>query len=86
MYTISPHVAWQRVGEEVIIIELKTGNTLGLNPTASQIWSEINDSSLEAIAESIASTYELDLETATRDVAAFLDEMQQRGLVDRVNP
>lgn len=81
MYKISESVAWQAVGDEVILIDLNNGTTLGLNETGGMIWSAVTTSSLDEIAESLADKYGVDREATAADVKEFIAEMQRRGFV-----
>ncbi|MHB0971492.1 MAG: PqqD family protein [Thermoanaerobaculia bacterium] len=81
MYRIATHVAWQSVGGETIVVDLSTGNTMGLNATASLIWTAIESTPPESIAARLSDLYGIDLSTTIRDVNEFVDDMKRRGLI-----
>ena len=79
---IGPNVAWQIVDGEAIIVDLASGNTIGLNSTGTFLWSQIDggrdDSS---IAAALASEFDVSLETAEADTREFLETMHGSALV-----
>lgn len=78
---IQPHIAWQRIGDEVVFVDLKAGDALGLNATASFIWSRLDELSEEQISEEIAQSFLVGLSAARNDVREFVESMEQRGFV-----
>jgi hypothetical protein len=77
-----PCVAWQRAGEEAVIVDLDSGDALGLNRTGSFIWSRLETRTLAEIAEELSRTFEVAPGTAKEDVSSFVEEMRARGLVE----
>jgi hypothetical protein len=75
-------VAWQAIGDEVILVDLAGAKTLGLNPVGSFVWTLLPDHEEPAIAEDVARRFDVPLSTARRDVAAFLQMLRDRGLVE----
>jgi hypothetical protein len=71
------------MGEEVVILDLKSGTYYGLDDLGARIWNLIEQpASLVTIREAIMSEYEVDAETCDRDILAFLNRMQVAGLVE----
>jgi len=71
----------REVGNELIIVPL-TGNVaqmnelFTLNETAKFLWESISDDiSYEDLAKLLTDEFEVDAETARRDIAAFLSTM-----------
>jgi hypothetical protein len=52
-----------------------------LNPTANHLWELLAD----MLAQSLAGRYRIGIGQARSDVAAFLSEMQARGLIKAVD-
>jgi hypothetical protein len=84
-FNYGSHVAWQIVGEEAVIIDLTTGTTIGLNPTATFIWSRLPSADLEQIAEELAQQFDPDADAAT-DVHALVTDLQNRNLISPAGP
>jgi hypothetical protein len=74
-------VAWQAIGNEVIVVDFAGAKTLGLNPVGSLVWTLLPDHEEPAIAEAVARRFDVPLATARRDVAAFLQMLRERDLV-----
>ena len=78
---IAIQVAWQIVDGEAIIVDLASGKTIGLNPTATFLWSRLEQQDEQNLTRSLAGAFNIDWETAASDVRAFLETMRERGLV-----
>ena len=79
---IGPNVAWQIVDDEAIIVDLASGKTIGLNPTATVLWSSIDGQrDADALATALAGTFAVSAETAQSDTAEFLTELTRRSLI-----
>jgi hypothetical protein len=79
---IGPNVAWQIVDGEAIIVDLGSGNTIGLNPAGTFVWSQIDGGrDDDAIAAAVAAEFDVSPEAAASDTREFLDAMHSRALV-----
>jgi hypothetical protein len=79
---IGPNVAWQIVDGEAIVVDLASGNTIGLNPTGTFLWSQIDGGRDEAtLAAAVAAEFDVDSSVATSDTHEFLSTMHERALV-----
>jgi hypothetical protein len=57
-----------------------------LNPTANHLWELLAEPrSADILAQSLAGRYRIGIGQARSDVAAFLSEMQARGLIKAVD-
>jgi len=77
----APRVAWQAIGDELILVDFARATTLGLNPVGSLVWTLLADHEEPQIAEEVARQFDVPLATARRDVAAFLQLLRDRELV-----
>jgi hypothetical protein len=76
------HVAWRRVGDEVVLLDLETSTYYSLNQTAGQVWELIGKGfSEEAILEEIAEAYQKDMKIVRRDVSALIDRLRKENLI-----
>jgi len=80
-FRVSPRLAWQMIDGEAIVVDLARGRTLGLNPTASLIWSLLPDHDEPAITQALCRRFEVDADTAAADLHEFLRGLLDRGLV-----
>ncbi|PYQ18874.1 MAG: hypothetical protein DMF79_13915 [Acidobacteria bacterium] len=80
-YRHAPHLAWQLIGGEAVVIDLAGAKTLGLNPVASLIWSLLPELDEAAIAREMTKRFDVPLEAAKADVHDFLQTLGEQGLV-----
>lgn len=76
------HVAWQRVVDEVVVVDLASRCALGLNPVGSLVWELVAGLDEPAIARAVAERFAVPLERASEDVRTFLADLTARGLVE----
>lgn len=81
-----PQVAWQIIDGEAVIVDLATGATIGLNPTATFLWSHLDGRDATALAEALAAEFEVERAEADADVRDFLGQMQERKLIIDTEP
>jgi hypothetical protein len=77
-----PDVVWRRVGEEVVLVDLKTNRIYSLNDTGARLWELISAGHDRAAVET-ALIEEFDVEESElrRQVAAGLEQLAKAGLV-----
>lgn len=55
---------------------------ININETGAFIWKQMaNDTTAEAVADALTAEYEIDKETALRDVNAFMAKLTEAGLI-----
>ena len=80
--TVPPQVMSRLVGDETVLLNLETGIYFGLDGVSRQIWDAVVEGdSLEQIAASIVSEYNVDKLQAQADVLEFANELVERGLL-----
>lgn len=77
----SPDTAWQRIGDETVIMNLAKACVIGLNPTGALLWSILEEHDEDGLARAISERFEVDAQTARQDVREFLDLLRRQGLV-----
>lgn len=87
---IRPHadVVWRDVDGEVVLLNVVTGQYFGLDPIGSEAWRLLQASgdsglTVQALAASLQATYDVDAETAERDLNALVDELAAQQLLTR---
>ncbi len=78
---IAPELAWQMVDGEGVVVDLPRRRILGLNPTASLIFSLLERSTEDEIATEVARRFEVDEPRARADVREFVAALEARGFV-----
>lgn len=80
----SPDAADSAVGEETVILHLKSGKFYGLDPVGTRIWALIKDGMRpDALCEQIAAEFDADLEIVESDTRRFLAELEANDILVR---
>lgn len=77
----SPDVAWQRIGDEAIVMNLPEGRVLGLNPTGTLVWSLLEEKDEQGLVRALTERFATDEARARDDVRGFLAFLRERRLV-----
>ncbi len=81
---IAPHVQSTRVEGDYVLMDLKSGVYLGLDPVASHVWQSLADHGDPArAAEELCRDYAVEPEVALADVEAWIEELLEKGLLLR---
>jgi len=79
---IASHVQATRVEGDYVLMDLKAGVYLGLDPVASHIWQSLSDhGDLRRAAEDLCRDYAVEREEALADIEAWVNDLQKRGFV-----
>jgi hypothetical protein len=73
--------AWRRVVDEVAIISMDTNRIRLLNRVGSFLWERCDNATVEELVEAVCARYDVDVDTARKDVDAFVRDLHARGLV-----
>ncbi len=74
-------VAWQIIDGEAILVDLASGKTIGLNPTATWLWSHLEGRDASELADEMTSSFDVDRSDAEKDVDDFLRLLRERKLI-----
>ncbi|HEX8172987.1 MAG TPA: PqqD family protein [Thermoanaerobaculia bacterium] len=78
---VAKEIAWQVVDGEAIIVDLASGKTIGLNPTGTYLWTQLDGRDEHELAAALAAKFDVDQESASRDVREFLSLLRERRLL-----
>jgi hypothetical protein len=82
-YTVPPAVSFRQVGEEMFLLNRHESTVFNLNPTATFIWNEIaGGESLGTIIEHLCMEYDIDRESACRDVQDLIESLVKNNMVE----
>ena len=94
--TMAPNTRLQRkddrylsnpVGEEIVLLNLDTGDYLGLNRVAASIWRLLERPiHLVDLEHALMSEYDTDLQTCRDETLAFLHRISGLGLLIQTDP
>ena len=80
---IRSDVTVQHVGDESLVLDLKTGQIHQLNPTAAWILTQCDgEKSIESISKELAEHFALDPAVAENDVTNTIEQLVQVKVVD----
>lgn len=71
------------VGEEIIILNMETGDYLGLNAVGASIWQQLQESrTVQQLINTLMTEYEIDPKTCSDETFSYLDKLAQLGLLN----
>jgi hypothetical protein len=76
-----PDVAWQRIGEEAVVMSLAEGRVLGLNPTGALVWALLEERDEDGLVAAVVERFATEDARAREDLRSFLSLLRERGLV-----
>jgi hypothetical protein len=80
--TLNPDVTVQQVGDESLLLNLKSGQIHQLNATATWILEQCDGKrTLDTISDDFAAYFSVDPETAAHDVATSIEQLSRVGVV-----
>jgi hypothetical protein len=81
--TTSPDVLLRIIGDEAVILNLKSELYLGLDPIGTRIWTVLQGSpSIQAAHASLLDEFEVEPERLRQDMDRLLDQMLAQGLIE----
>jgi len=82
VWAVDQQVMSRRIGDEQVILHVERGIYFGLDEVGTRIWELIEDqASIDAIAVSLATEYEVSLEQAGADATRLVEELLANGLI-----
>jgi hypothetical protein len=71
------------IGDEAVILNLKSELYLGLNPVGTRIWTVLHGApSIQAAYESLLTEYDVEPERFHQDMDELLDQLLEQGLIE----
>ena len=75
---------FRNIEGEVVAIDLRTSRYVGINESGAGLWNLLKVGTDEAkLAEHLVTEFGIEREQAERDVAAFIKDLDERGLIER---
>jgi len=83
---VPTHVEYRVAHDEVVLLDTRSDAYVALNPSASLIWATLADGgSAPDAADLLADRFSIERDAALADVAALVDDLIARGLLDRID-
>ena len=80
--TIHPDVVFRVLEDGAVLVDLASNQVFELNTTGALVWERLaQGGSPEAIVETVVARFDVDEDTARRDIAELLVALTSRGLV-----
>lgn len=77
-----PDVVWRRVGEEAVVVNLRTNRIYSLNRTGARLWELISaGNDREAAEAALIEEFDVEEGELRNEVAAVLEELTEEGLI-----
>jgi hypothetical protein len=71
------------IGEEAVILNLKSEIYLGLDPVGTRMWMVLHSApSIQAAYELLLAEFEVEPDRLRRDLDKLLDQMLEQGLIE----
>ncbi len=78
-----PDVAFRQIEEEIVLLNLKTGQYFSLDEVGARIWSHLMEThTLEATIETMLEEYQVEPEQLYEDITEFIAQLQSHGLIN----
>jgi hypothetical protein len=78
---LSPRVSAERVGRELILLDMQTEQYLAVSPIGARIWELLHaGSTIGEVIDTLSSEYSVDRERVAGDVDVFCRRLLELGL------
>jgi hypothetical protein len=78
----SPQASWQIIENEIFIVTSKNSMLHTSNKVGVRIWELINGKrKIKEIARNISEEFDVDYETAEKDLLEFINKLSEKGMV-----
>jgi Coenzyme PQQ synthesis protein D (PqqD) len=82
MYLRSDSIAWNAVGDNVVVLDLTSSTYFSTNATGALLWQLLASGTNRAdLAGALVERFVVDQQTAERDVDAFLTQLDRARLL-----
>jgi hypothetical protein len=79
---VAPDVMFRAVGEESVLLHLKSETYLGLDPVGTRMWTALTESdSIQSAYEALLGEYEVDGQQLRSDLEDFVGKLLEHDLV-----
>ena len=79
---IPSNVFWSETDDGVVVVDPVNGDVRAFNGVGSEVWQGLSQKlTVGQIERELMEAYGISAEIAQRDVAAFLSELDKRGLI-----
>ena len=84
--TVAPDVLFRLLGDEGVVLNLRTELYLGVDSVGARMWTVVNDApSIQAAYDLLLHEYDVEPGRLHQDLDEFLDRLLEQGLIETVN-
>ena len=84
-FQVTKDVLFQTVAGEAVLLNVNDNHYYGLDDVATRMWQLLIDHGTETtVIQQMLEEYEVDEATLRHDFTALVEEMERRGLIQRV--
>lgn len=83
-FPVSPHAVARDLGDELIVLNLQSGQYYSLNDVGKLVWEQLQQGGQRhTILDAVMATFDVDADSARRDLDKLLEELISKGLIVR---
>lgn len=80
--TRNNEILWKLVEDKVVLLDMDEGRAIMLNEVGSHIWTTLaNQKTKDELVQDVVTVFDIDEDTAKKDVFSFLNEMIKKDLI-----
>ena len=84
--TFADTVFAQEVDGEMVLLDMNSENYFGLDAVGTDIWQTMQEKeTLQEVLEALLQQYEVEEEVLKKDLLAFVEKLQESGLITILN-
>ena len=78
----APGVLFNQVDDDLVMMDIKSGNYFGINPVGAEIWNKMQGPiSVQEIINQLLAEYDIDEATCRSETLAFIQQTLERGFL-----
>lgn len=79
---LDPELIFSKVGEEIVLLSMETGDYFKVNAVGSRIWDLISEPmEIAEICNVLKSEYEIDSDVCENEVVSFISELKAKSFL-----
>ena len=78
----APGVLFNQVDDDLVMMDIKSGNYFGINPVGAEIWNKMEEPiTVQGIINQLLAEYDIDEETCRKETLTFIQQTLERGFL-----
>jgi hypothetical protein len=84
--TVRDGVMFNRVGDEIVLLDLDSGTYFGLDAVGGRVWDLLsNSATIAETIETLLAEFDVARDVLERDVFRLVGELEEKGLISRMS-